>query len=698
MPEAEPFEAPQGGTFFGRYLEAITEAFVGNGIQNNGDAQVTPDPNTAMGIQVAAATNLSYDSATYSPSSTSFTLSTGPQTTTSGQDDRRVDLVYFDSSAGTYAVAEGTPAPNPEPPETPSDGLLLALVAVPHAAGDVTEGDIHNWRAHPAASALLSSGFEATPGTTQFGPLFDIQVESNTSAGTEVSYTFAVDGEEFAKIYTESDGSGGIQNGEVQFAKPTTYDSGLLVTGSHPDAQADNQISGSVDIYGQIHGGGGMYVTGSNSEASADNQFTGSLQVNGAISSYDNIDINGDFKTFGAFIPKGGAAISFPANRTPGNSLAEAPVDSNASAGSAVGVGLSAGGSSQLWAAVDADGSGGVQREYVRVFSELIVGGDVSFRGSSFDHPLSGIENSGDEVSYSFGVAGQPFLSILGYADGSGGLSSKDVAVPVGFSPQSGIYVTGDHPNTGGGSRVTTDFRVDGLLTLYGNIDSTSDFETFGSFIPKGGAAVAFPANRSWGNTTISAPVDGSADAGREYGQSYSVGGGTILSLRGEADGSGGVNYRRAVLHERLDTITGSTLVDAAGTIQRPELSRPHDRVSGSLSRNVGNTTQAVVVVDSLADGETMEIDKATLTTGLAQAMPTGVNVELVTFDNSGGYTTQSTILSGDGSTVFDDETGSPLASYTNSTGGEQSVGVIVDNTDSSGHMVETTVEGRTGR
>lgn len=116
----------------------------------------------------------------------------------------------------------------------------------------------------------------------------------------------------------------------------------------------------------------------------------------------------------------------------------------------------------------------------------------------------------------------------------------------------------------------------------------------------------------------------------------------------------------------------------------------------GREGGSVANGDQGILVVDELADGETVEVYKAALTTADVQAAPTDLDLKLVTFDNAGGFTTQATLVSGDGSTVHDRETGSPLGSYTNSSGGGESIGVIVDNGTGSSQDVMALVEGET--
>jgi len=60
--------------------------------------------------------------------------------------------------------------------------------------------------------------------------------------------------------------------------------------------------------------------------------------------------------------------------------------------------------------------------------------------------------------------------------------------------------------------------------------------------------------------------------------------------------------------------------------------------------------------------------------------VPTDLDLVLYTGDNAGAATLRSTVLSGDGSTVLDDETGSPLDSWANGTGSAQTTALGVDN------------------
>ena len=118
---------------------------------------------------------------------------------------------------------------------------------------------------------------------------------------------------------------------------------------------------------------------------------------------------------------------------------------------------------------------------------------------------------------------------------------------------------------------------------------------------------------------------------------------------------------------------------------------------SGAETGQVAASSQGVLVVSSLEPGETAKVYRAVLTTDTVEAVSTGVDLELVTFDNAGGFTSRATLAAGDGATIHDDVTGSPVASYENTGTAAQSIGVIVDNTLTSAVDIVAITEGRTG-
>lgn len=140
-----------------------------------------------------------------------------------------------------------------------------------------------------------------------------------------------------------------------------------------------------------------------------------------------------------------------------------------------------------------------------------------------------------------------------------------------------------------------------------------------------------------------------------------------------------------------LFTSDGSNWFIAGGTAAGVD---PANIVDGAESGAVGASDQGILVVDSLEPGDTLRIQKAVLTTASVEAIPTGVDLELVTFDNAGSFTSQATLITGDGATVHDRVTGSPLASYENTGMAAQSVGVLVDNTTTTAHEVMADVRG----
>jgi hypothetical protein len=111
-----------------------------------------------------------------------------------------------------------------------------------------------------------------------------------------------------------------------------------------------------------------------------------------------------------------------------------------------------------------------------------------------------------------------------------------------------------------------------------------------------------------------------------------------------------------------------------------------HARYSDSEAQQVPSAYQSGVVASGDAaliaptevlDGETLDVDRATLMNSDGTAVATGVDLVIAVLDGAGGYTVQTTVAAGDGGTVYDNASGS----YTNSSGGAQTVALLVDNT-----------------
>jgi len=525
MPSADTFDAPQGAIFHGTLLQAISEAFVGNGIQNDGDAAVTADPNNALTVDVSSATDLRFDGSSYSPASASLTISSGPSTETNGEFDRRVDAVVFDSTAPGYTVLEGSPSPTPTPPSIGDPELMLALIQVGHNVSDIVDDDVLDWRAHAAvdyevetsevADAAvttpkvadsnittakvadsditttkiatdavtaakivdgLNTGFVGTDDAQSFGALFDFGVTSSSPVDTTHSYTLALDSSRFVEIRADSDGSGGIKNA--------------------------------------------------------------------AVKAHEVVDVNGNDITDG---------------------------------------------SATVWSS----SNGHVPREQiddrrttttVTSTTHTTAGGEVILVDTSTIAAASTITLSSADAENG---------NVVTVAD-SGGLAN-------------------DYP-------ITID--TEGAETIVGQ--NTTRIES-----------------------------DGGATVLTSDGTNWSITGGS---------GQGGV--------------------------------MPSNIFAGREGGTIADGDDGILEVSSLPDGQTVAVYAATLVTAGVQAVPSGVNMSLVTFDNAGGKTVQSSLITGDGSTVFDLKTGMPLGSYTNTSGSPQSVGVVVPNGSGSSVDVLASIEG----
>lgn len=106
--------------------------------------------------------------------------------------------------------------------------------------------------------------------------------------------------------------------------------------------------------------------------------------------------------------------------------------------------------------------------------------------------------------------------------------------------------------------------------------------------------------------------------------------------------------------------LTRTYMTDESGTVQ------------------TGNA--GVVGKAGLPDGDTFKIVRAALVLSDGQPAPADLDLVLLTEDNTGKATLQTTILEGDGSTVKDRVVDNPVAEYTNNTGERVTVAVVVDN------------------
>jgi len=96
-------------------------------------------------------------------------------------------------------------------------------------------------------------------------------------------------------------------------------------------------------------------------------------------------------------------------------------------------------------------------------------------------------------------------------------------------------------------------------------------------------------------------------------------------------------------------------------------------------SGTVSSGSSGIVYAHEVPDGKTVEVLRAGLLLADGQPAPSGLDLVLATLDNSGAATRRATVVTGDG-TVQATVEGDPVASYSNGSGGSETVAVLVDN------------------
>ena len=281
MTTADEFEAAYGSPVFQTTFQALAEGLDGNGILDAGDLAVTAGSSSNT-LDVAATTRgLWYDGGlyTYAGATDALTLSSN----TSGSP--RWDLVYFDTGTSSPAVREGTPATKPDLPKLQAGEFALAAVYLPDGTTDVTDSEISDYRVH--GQAAEETWFEDSPGEFSsstvegaftevirkagndplngpldlssftgtapfdlgddpgaFGQIVDATATSGLSAGTEVSYTFALDSTTVLQIYAEADGGGGLQNVRVNLSNSDLYAGSTQIYDSSADEILQDRLGG----------------------------------------------------------------------------------------------------------------------------------------------------------------------------------------------------------------------------------------------------------------------------------------------------------------------------------------------------------------------------------------------------------------------------------------------------------------------
>lgn len=103
------------------------------------------------------------------------------------------------------------------------------------------------------------------------------------------------------------------------------------------------------------------------------------------------------------------------------------------------------------------------------------------------------------------------------------------------------------------------------------------------------------------------------------------------------------------------------------------------DAISASESGIVNAGNAATVVSTELQDQERLRIYRAAFHAPGGSPASNGVDLIVASFDSSGD-TSEVTILSGDGASLYSKEVGQPLASYQNTDGEVQHIEIMIDN------------------
>lgn len=349
--------------------------------------------------------------------------------------------------------------------------------------------------------------------------------------------------------------------------------------------------------------------------------------------------------------------------------------------------------------------------------------------GPVVDATVDSNSSSGTAHSFTFALDSTTFATVYAEADGSGGLQNLRVDFP------EDVRVGGDILTTGGTTLFDASAGANGQFPRTVLDDErvvsstqTANYTTSGEEVipvdPSGGAITITVASAdisegnfitvvdvtgNAGTNTITIDTEGSEtidDASSvtiedDYGAKvvFSPHGSNLNTAGGGTGGGVIIEDDQTTVLDPADALSaGAGLSASDDGDDTATVDYEHtETFEGRESGNVSDTNQGVLVIDHLADGETVEVYKAVLLNADGTAVATGVDLELVTLDNSGGFTSQTTLISGDGSTVFDDETGSPLGSYSNSSGGGQTIAVLVDNGSGSAVDIMAAVEGVTG-
>lgn len=269
-----------------------------------------------------------------------------------------------------------------------------------------------------------------------------------------------------------------------------------------------------------------------------------------------------------------------------------------------------------------------------------------------------------------------------------GDVANADLTNPsLDVAAGTGITTTSTTISLGGSATLAVDTSVVDLEWVRGNDNViTSTLAT----LPEDGGAFGTLVDTSVTN----APVAGTAQT---YGLALDAT--TLLQVYAEADGAGGIQNPAIPLSAALGLLAQSATpgystqgaafydtddetpkyAESGGSYQRPLARVDTDQFDKDETGTVAAGNIGIIWFTNMADQETVEVYQAGLLLDTLEAAPSGLDLTIFTGDNAGNATTRQVVITGDG-TVQDDETGDPLASWQNTTGGGITVALGVDN------------------
>jgi len=190
------------------------------------------------------------------------------------------------------------------------------------------------------------------------------------------------------------------------------------------------------------------------------------------------------------------------------------------------------------------------------------------------------------------------------------------------------------------------------------------------------------------GALVAGASSDASAGAGSESVGGVGTASNPVDLVAEDIFPPGGSGSGNSTFIEKIETATivdddtgteydvGDELAGGSGAT----LSERQERIDTVETGPVASGDAGLVYSTTVPDGSSMDIYQAGMYLVGTGYPPSGITLTFVTLTSGGAINAeQTTIISGDG-TDKTDLTGNPLASYSNSSGGSQTVGIVVDN------------------